>query len=135
MRRMVAWLGTAALVVSLAGVAGARPATTYTGVWDGDTDQNKLVTFRVDAQGNLTRFRIKYDIHGDNCVLHTTALWTGSTLIENDAFRVHVEDLDGVATFEGEFVHRNVATGTYKSSSDILSGCAGRVDGTWKASS
>jgi len=133
MRRVAAALAVIALVVSLGGLAGARPATTYAGVWEGDSNQNKLVTFRVNDNGKLTKFRMKFDIQGDNCVLHTTALWTGSRLIANDAFKVHVDDLDGAATFSGEFVHRNVAKGTYKATSNVISGCAGNVNGTWKA--
>jgi hypothetical protein len=130
----MAGFGVIALVVSLGGLAGARPATTYAGVWEGDTDQSKIVAFRVTDDGELTRFRIKFDIQGVNCVLHTTALWTGSRLIANDAFKVHLEDLDGAATFTGEFVHRRVAEGTYKATSNIIAGCAGHVSGSWRAS-
>ncbi|HET7235504.1 MAG TPA: hypothetical protein VFK59_03630 [Actinomycetota bacterium] len=133
MRRVVASLVVGALVASLGGLAWARPATTYTGVWAGDTNQDKIVGFRVNDDGELTRFRIKFDIHGDNCVLHTTAVWTGSRPIKNDRFRVHLDDLDGAATFVGRFFRGDEAKGTYKSTSNILSGCAGHVNGTWSA--
>ena len=133
MRRLTASIAAAALVLSMAGIAGARPAETYAGLWEGDTSQGKLVTFRVNDSGKLTKFRIKFDIEGSSCVLHTTALWTGSRSIRNDHFRIHIDDLDGAATFVGDFVRRNKAEGTFKGTSNVISGCAGRVSGTWVA--
>jgi len=129
-----------ALVMSLGGLAGlvgradARPAPTYAGDWDGHTNQDKFVVFRVNDDGRLRRFRIKFDIHGDHCVLHTTALCRGARLIRGDEFRVHIDDRDGAATFVGRFIHRNVAKGTYKATLNVHSGCAGQVKGTWRAS-
>jgi hypothetical protein len=130
----VASLLVGVLVASLGGFAWARTATTYAGSWAGDTDQGRIVGFRVNDDGELTRFRIKFDIRGDGCVLHTTAVWTGSRLIRNDRFRVHLDDLDGAATLVGRFVRRHQAQGTYKATSNVISGCAGHVNGTWSAS-
>ena len=133
MKRVATSLAALALVLSMGGIAGARPAESYAGLWDGDTSQDKLVAFRVNDAGKLTKFRMKFDIRGNSCVLHTTALWTGSRLIRNDHFRIHIDDLDGAATFVGDFVRRNKAEGTFKATSNIISGCAGRTHGTWVA--
>jgi hypothetical protein len=122
------------LVASMAGTASSRPATTYAGVWRGDTEQGKVVSFRVDQDGELTRLRIRFDILGDDCVLHTTAVWTGARLIRDDRFRVHGDDLDGAVTLVGRFTRADRAQGTYKATSSAASGCAGRVSGAWSAS-
>jgi len=111
-----------------------RDPTVYTGLWQGDTDQGYPYTTRVRSSGKLTKVRVQFDIQGSGgCVLRETATWTGAKPIKDDHFRIHIDDVGGSATIQGDFVHKSVAKGTYRGTSNTSSGCAGHAEGTWRA--
>jgi hypothetical protein len=125
--------------VAATNVAAAHPGVAfrdpivYAGLWQGDTNQGYPYTMRVSSGGKLTKARVKYEIRGSGCILRSTATWTGAKLIKDDHFRVHIDDVGGSATIEGDFVHKSVAKGTYSGTSNTTSGCADHAEGTWRA--
>jgi hypothetical protein len=127
-------------LVAATNVAAAHPGVAYrdpivyAGSWQGDTDQGYPYTMRVSSGGKLTKVRVQFDVHGSGgCVVRETATWTGAKLIKDDHFRVHIDDVGGSATIQGDFVHKSVANGTYSGTSNTTSGCAGHAEGTWRA--
>ena len=137
MRSTKRWIGP---VTALLFVLSALPASAASraGTWRGDTSQDFGIRFIVGDDERVKTVKVTIEYESDECILQVTWEFGLDSRIRDDGtFRLDlVDDQDDrdTALILGEFVTRQRAEGTFRSSLVEGGGCGDlKGKGTWTA--
>jgi hypothetical protein len=120
------------LVLGMAAVAPVE-AISRTGTWRGPTAEGHVIAFRVNAAQRITWVRFKIDVTGAFC--EGTVTWEATHLSvpirADNTFKITGSEGLDTFTVRGEFVARNRARGTAKTS--LIGECVASGYTRWSA--